>query len=48
LVHGKAGWFTVGAGRNGAEYSALILVTLLVVWLTDAVSYKLTGGRQPR
>lgn len=45
MVHAKAGWFVVGAGRNGAEYSVLILVCLLVVALTDAVSYGLRGGR---
>jgi putative oxidoreductase len=40
LVHGKDGWFVVGAGRNGAEYSVLILVVLLAIWLTDSVAYK--------
>jgi putative oxidoreductase len=40
MVHAKAGWFTVGAGRNGAEYSALILVSLLVVVLTDSIAHK--------
>jgi putative oxidoreductase len=40
MVHGKAGWFVVGAGRNGAEYSALIIACLLVVALTDGASYK--------
>ncbi|KRA40071.1 DoxX family protein [Pseudoxanthomonas sp. Root630] len=29
LVHAPAGWFVVGLGRNGAEYSVLILVCLL-------------------
>ena len=38
LVHGPAGWFVVGAGRNGAEYSALILVCLAVIVLTDAIA----------
>lgn len=40
MVHGKEGWFVVGAGRNGAEYSVLILACLLVIALTDSVSYK--------
>jgi putative oxidoreductase len=44
MVHGQAGWFVVGAGRNGAEYSALILVCLLVVVLTDSASYKSVRG----
>lgn len=29
LVHAEAGWFVVGLGRNGMEYSVLILVCLL-------------------
>ncbi len=40
MVHGRAGWFVVGAGRNGAEYSALIIACLIVVALTDAASFK--------
>ena len=31
LVHAPAGWFVVGLGRNGAEYSVLLIVTLLCV-----------------
>jgi len=44
MVHGKEGWFVVGAGRNGAEYSALIIACLLVVTLTDSMSYKVRTG----
>ncbi|TXI75361.1 MAG: DoxX family protein [Dechloromonas sp.] len=33
LVHAKAGWFVVGAGRNGAEYSVLLIASLLCVGL---------------
>ncbi|MBD9478766.1 DoxX family protein [Pseudoxanthomonas sp. PXM02] len=29
LVHAQAGWFVVGLGRNGVEYSVLILACLL-------------------
>lgn len=29
MVHSKSGWFVVGAGRNGAEYSVLLIVALL-------------------
>nr|WP_298123441.1 DoxX family protein [uncultured Pseudoxanthomonas sp.] len=29
LVHALAGWFVVGLGRNGAEYSVLIIACLL-------------------
>lgn len=33
LVHSKAGWFVVGLGRNGSEYSVLLIVCLLCVGL---------------
>ncbi|MFN0156972.1 MAG: DoxX family protein [Bacteroidota bacterium] len=33
LVHSKAGWFVVGLGRNGVEYSVLIIVALLCIGL---------------
>lgn len=39
LVHGREGWFVVGLGRNGVEYSVLLIVCLL------AVAYG-TPGRQ--
>lgn len=29
LVHAPEGWFVVGLGRNGMEYSALLIVCLL-------------------
>ncbi len=28
LIHAKAGWFVVGAGRNGVEYSVLLIAAL--------------------
>lgn len=31
MVHMPAGWFVVGAGRNGVEYSVLLLVGLIAV-----------------
>ncbi len=31
LVHWPAGWFVVGAGRNGFEYSFLLIVSLLAI-----------------
>lgn len=31
LVHLPAGWFVVGLGRNGAEYSVLLISCLLLV-----------------
>jgi putative oxidoreductase len=36
----REGWFVVGAGRNGAEYSVLILACLFVAALTDSIAYK--------
>ena len=35
LVHLKDGWFVVGAGRNGAEFSVL----LIAYFITLAISY---------
>jgi putative oxidoreductase len=33
LVHVSEGWFVVGAGRNGMEYSVLLIVALaLLAW----------------
>lgn len=34
LVHGRAGWFVVGAGRNGMEFSVLLILCLAVIGLT--------------
>jgi len=31
LVHWPAGWFVVGSGRNGMEFSVLLLVGLIAV-----------------
>jgi putative oxidoreductase len=33
LVHSKAGWFVVGLGRNGSEFSVLLIVCLLAIAL---------------
>ena len=38
LVHAPEGWFVVGAGRNGMEYSVLMVVCLAVIAL---------GAREP-
>ncbi len=35
LVHWKDGWFVVGAGRNGMEYSVLLIVSLLAASLAN-------------
>lgn len=31
LVHAQSGWFVVGLGRNGAEYSVMLIVCLVCV-----------------
>jgi putative oxidoreductase len=31
LVHWKEGWFVVGAGRNGIEFSALLIASFLAI-----------------
>jgi len=36
MVHAPSGWFVVGAGRNGAEYSVLLIAVLLCVGLQHA------------
>ncbi len=33
LVHAQEGWFVVGLGRNGSEYSVLLIVCLLLTGL---------------
>jgi len=38
LVHAKAGWFVVGLGRNGAEFSVLLIACLLCVGLQHVKS----------
>jgi putative oxidoreductase len=40
LVHAPEGWFVVGAGRNGMEYSVILIVGLAVIALQDR------GGRR--
>ncbi len=35
MVHAREGWFVVGHGRNGMEFSVLLIVSLLVVGLQD-------------
>ncbi|GAB5521141.1 MAG: hypothetical protein RhofKO_33920 [Rhodothermales bacterium] len=45
LVHAQEGWFVVGAGRNGVEYSVLLIVVLLA--LAYATTPPQTGEAQP-
>jgi putative oxidoreductase len=35
LVHGSAGWFVVGLGRNGCEFSVLLIVCLCALLVAD-------------
>jgi len=44
LVHGREGWFVVGAGRNGVEFSVLLIVCLIAVALSAREGYRV-GGR---
>ena len=41
LIHARAGWFVVGAGRNGAEFSALLIICLAAVALSTPDSTNL-------
>lgn len=45
LIHARAGWFVVGAGRNGVEFSVLLLICLAVIALTATSGYAVTRAR---
>jgi putative oxidoreductase len=45
LVHAPAGWFVVGAGRNGVEFSVLLLICLVVIAMTSASGYSVARPR---
>ena len=38
------GWFVVGAGRNGMEYSVLIVACLAAVFLADRAALRVGRG----
>jgi len=40
LVHAREGWFVVGGGRNGVEYSVLLIIALAAI----AVSPRAPAG----
>jgi putative oxidoreductase len=40
LVHASSGWFVVGLGRNGMEYSVLLIVSFLCVAYDNFVNRK--------
>ncbi len=35
LVHAREGWFVVGGGRNGVEYSILLIAVLLTIYFSE-------------
>lgn len=35
MVHAPFGWFVVGAGRNGMEYSVLLIICLALIGVRD-------------
>ena len=45
LIHGRVGWFVVGAGRNGTEFSALLILCFIVIVMTHDAGY-IFGGRR--
>ncbi len=47
LVHAKAGWFVVGLGRNGAEFSVLLIVCLLALGLQHLPLGRSGHGARP-
>jgi putative oxidoreductase len=48
LVHWSAGWFVVGAGRGGMEYSVLIVACLASVFLADREALRVGGQAADR
>ena len=41
LIHGRVGWFVVGAGRNGVEFSAVLILCFVVTALAASRAYGL-------
>lgn len=39
LIHARAGWFVVGAGRNGMEFSVLLMLCLGVIAMSAPAAY---------
>jgi putative oxidoreductase len=46
LIHARAGWFVVGAGRNGMEFSVLLILCLGVIAMTSSDGLTLTQRRR--
>lgn len=47
LVHAPEGWFVVGPGHDGAEYSTLLIAALLVLVLGGSGAASLDTRRSP-
>jgi putative oxidoreductase len=45
LIHARVGWFVVGAGRNGMEFSVLLIVNLVVIAMSARRAYVLGRRR---
>ncbi len=43
LVHARDGWFVVGGGRNGMEYSVLLIVALIATALLHLAAQESEG-----
>ena len=49
LIHGGVGWFVVGAGRNGMEFSVLLILCFVVIALTrDAATSVMPRAKSGR
>lgn len=47
LVHWTSGWFVVGAGRNGIEYSVLLIACLTAIALEKPPSVSIPSSLKP-
>ncbi|RYU97383.1 DoxX family membrane protein [Emticicia agri] len=41
MIHGKDGWFVVGNGRNGVEFSFLMIMVLLTIMYPSGLKGKM-------
>ena len=48
LVHFREGWFVVGGGRNGFEYSALLIVCFAAVAIDASAAAAGSAGAPPQ
>ncbi len=45
MVHASEGWFVVGNGRNGMEYSVLLILCLLSIGFVDMPRFGKSSGK---